>query len=140
MLVDYNQRETPDHQYLISFQFALPFVERYHVREVVFTPRKCCGPSLNNSLNSRPDDAGAGDQESLSSLSVCGCDATQRKKNHSVWNCDGELHCQPSVRVTVHKDLIRIMARASADVQVTIHEPPSGYASPNSDLATNIVL
>lgn len=51
--------------------------------------------------------------ESSNSVSGCGCDVRQKKKKHSVWNCDGELLRQPNVRVTVHKDLIRIVGRAS---------------------------
>ena len=52
---------------------------------------------------------------SSNSMVACGCDARKQEKLHSVWNCDGELFPQPSVRVTVHKNLIRIMSRGRSE-------------------------
>ena len=76
------------------------------MREFVFTPLKCCDKSNSGNENDlQPPDIG-----SSMSVSLCGCDIRQQKKNHSLWNCDGELLFQPSIRVAVHRDLIRIMA------------------------------
>jgi ceramide kinase len=108
-------------QYLLKIggdsrsSFALPFVERYRVAEFSFTPMQCCGS--NAGTNYKDGFAQSPDQGSSSSLCTCSCDTRQQKKNHSLWNCDGELLYQPSIRVTVHQNLVRIMSRKMSDAQ-----------------------
>ncbi|CAL8105220.1 unnamed protein product [Orchesella dallaii] len=110
--------------------FALPFVERYKVDEFIFTPLQCCqsngdaparhSSKLDDCANNSPD------RDSDLSFPVCGCDSREKTKAHSVWNCDGELWYQPSVRVTVHKNLIRIMTRST---EAESHLPSSSSSS-----------
>jgi len=52
---------------------------------------------------------------SVSVSSACSCDAKDQLKTRSLWNCDGELLYQPSVKVSVHRNLIRIMGRSQVD-------------------------
>jgi hypothetical protein len=84
-------------------------VERYRVDEFVFTPMQCCN---KNNISSSSQDP-----EQSNTISSCVCDSKQQIKSHSLWNCDGELLYQPTVRVSVHRNLIRIMGRTSTETK-----------------------
>lgn len=106
-------------------QFALPFVERYRVREFVFTPTQCnnTDPKPILSLEEIP-------------IKPQTCDFGPNK-THSSWNCDGELLYQPSVRVCAQQNLIQILTRSNKEHGTTSARSSVGdVTNDNSQCAT----
>lgn len=101
-------------------------MERYRVREFVFTPMQCNTKHLQQHITL--DDVPPRQPAS------CKCDFGQ-EKTHSFWNCDGELLFQPSVRVCAHSNLIQVLSRNHKDRERT-RSPSSGDGNDYSQCAT----
>jgi len=102
------------------------------VKELIFTPISCCSANGN-----RDEIRNLG---SSSSVSDCGCDARQQKKRESFWNCDGELLRRAQIRVTIHTNLVRIIARSPVEIEDPMPQTPD-LTPPNMEpLPTEIPI
>jgi ceramide kinase len=106
--------------------FTLPYVERYRVKEFVFTPATAQDKEKRSNAGIIKLDGAIG-MSDVTLQEFKGIDNMSLgvHQSHSVWNCDGELLFQPSVKVTVHSNLVRIFARKEGQNGISVSSTSS---------------